>query len=346
MKKLILLILGIVTAVVGAEIALRILPVPGGVGAAEPDERWPTRRLIPGARTTMSFGWDLRHVTHGAINESGFPAPFPYRDGAKVGAVIGDSYVEGLSTTENGRLAPAIAATMGGKRDSVYNFGVSGTSLPHYLGMARIIGPRYRLDWATFIITDRDFEEGFAPQPGFYSWDKAPALIRYTPSTKHGLIEDLGRNSALYRYLRMNLKFSPQSLLSSGFPDIEGHKSGCPAVALSADDKALIDGWVAAMPTTLHLAPGRIVLTFDVDRTRYNNAAAPVSPCRSRDQLARQRLAETARAAGFRVVDTGPVFAAAFARDHRPFDHAPLDRHWTDYSNKLVAKAVAHALVQ
>lgn len=343
MKKLIFLAGGALAALVAAEALLQALPVPDGIALAPPSPQWQTRRLEPGARTTMSFGWDLRHATHGTINASGFTAPFPYRDGAQVGAVIGDSYVEGLSTTENERLAPSIARSLGQPATAIYNFGVSGASLPHYLGLARIVGQRYRLQWASLVIISHDFEEGFAPQAGMYHWSETPALIAYTPSKSYGLTEKIGRRSALYRYVRMNLKFSLQSLFSSGFAD-EGGASGCPRATLSAQDGRLIDDWLTALPGALRLSPDRIVLTFDSDRTAYQQVGRKPSPCKTRDGLALARLKDEAKARGFRVVDTAPVFAAAWARDHRPFDHAPLDRHWTGYGNKLVAQAISNAL--
>lgn len=343
MKKLIFLATGALGALAVGEALLQALPVPDGIALAPPSPQWQTRRLEPGAHTTMSFGWDLRHPTHGTVNPDGFTAPFPYRNGAQVGAVIGDSYVEGLSTAEGERIAPSLAARLHRPASDVYNFGVSGASLPHYLGVARILGQRYRLQWATIVVVSHDFEEGFAPQAGMYRWSDTPALIDYTPSKSYGLAEKIGRRSALYRYVRMNLKFSLSSLLSSGFADGESGR-GCPRVALSARDDRRIDDWLAALPGALRLASDRIVLTFDSDRTAYQQVGHAPSPCTTRDGLALDRLKRQAIAHGFRVVDTAPVFAAAWARDHRPFDHAPLDRHWTGYANKLVAQAVGNAL--
>lgn len=343
MKKLILIAVGMLTALLGAELLLRLLPVPGGIALASASDAWQTRRLVPGGHTTMSFGWDLSHVTHGTINESGFPASFPYHDGARVGAVIGDSYVEGLSTEEQGRLSSLLAKATQRPGNSVYNFGISGASLPHYLGMARIIGPRYQLDWAALIITAPDFEEGFLSQEGLYHWSETPDLISYKPLDAKDPLTQLVSSSALYRYARMNLKFSVQSLFASGFEN-EGGSHGCPKSALSAEDNRLLNDWAHALPTALNLAPSKIVLAFDTDRNRYHYFTSNSPACISRDELARNKLAETARALGYQVIDTAPIFAAAWKRDHRPFDHAPLDRHWTDYTNKLVAEAIGDAL--
>lgn len=345
MKRASLIAAGILAMLLLAEVVLQLLPVPSGIFLADPSDRWQTRRLVPGARTTMSFGWDLMHVTHGTVNSDGFTAPFDYRDGARVGAVIGDSYVEGLSTAPGERLAPGIARALGQPEASVYNFGISGASLPHYLGLARIIGARYRPEWAAVVVTEQDFEEGFTPAEGLNHWSGQPSLIAYSPLEPHGAVTRIVRNSAVYRYVRMNLKFSLQSLFSSGFGKPHGAgPTTCPPTQLSGADKVLLERWLAALSAALHLPPSKIVLVFDSNRKSYDTFSHAAPPCPTRDNLALRYLLDQSRQNGFASLDTAPLFAAAWQRDHQPFDHYPLDRHWTAYSNRLVARAVAAKL--
>ena len=217
MTRIIQLIGGILLALFAAEVVLRLLPLPAGVLAAEPSRDWPVRRLVPNTDTTMSFGWNLANVQHGHINNAGFSSPFDYKDGASVGVVIGDSYIEGMSNPADGRFQAFLARDLGLNETDVYNFGMSGTSLPHYLGMARLAGQRYRPRWAVFLIVGNDFVEGFTPDAGFYHWAPAPDVIRLTPARPHGRLTDNLRDLALFRYARLNLKFSPSIILDSGF---------------------------------------------------------------------------------------------------------------------------------
>ncbi|HEY0315234.1 MAG TPA: hypothetical protein VGC28_03100 [Sphingomonas sp.] len=217
MKNLALLLLGLVGAIVAAELVLRLLLlVPGGMFAADPDPAWPARRLVPDAAVTSSFGWDLANAHHSRINNLGYASPFDYHDGAKVGMVFGDSYVEGLSNGDDQRLQSFVARDLGIAPQGIYSFGTSGGALPHYLGVAALAARRYRPQWAVFVVTDHDFVEGFDTEPGFYRWAAAPRTIRLVPDVKRGRFAKMVRGLALSRYLRLNLKFSPATLFSSG----------------------------------------------------------------------------------------------------------------------------------
>lgn len=99
------------------------------------------------------------------------------------------------------------------------------------------------------------------------------------------------------------------------------------------------------MADALHLPAPRVALVFDSNRDRFNRPGTGAG-CPTRDLLARQWLAQDAARKGYAVVDAAPVFEKAWSRDHIPFDHWPLDRHWTSYTNKLVAESIADALRQ
>jgi hypothetical protein len=343
LKNLALLLFGFLVAIVSAELTLRWLPVPGGMFAADPDPTWPARRLVPNAAVTSSFGWDLANAHHSRINNLGYASPFEYRDGAKVGMLFGDSYVEGLSNDDGQRLQSFLAPDLGLAPQGIYSFGTSGGALPHYLGVAALAAKRYRPQWAVFLVTDRDFVEGFDAEPGFYRWAAAPETIGLVPEVKRGRLAKLVRGLALSRYLRLNLKFSGTTLFSSGLESAP--KPVCHRTTLSADDLRLLDGWLADARSALGLSPSRIVIVLDSDRTPlYRPGASPPRTCPDRDQLARDTLGTRARAQGFAVVDTAPLFASAWTADHVPLDRKPLDAHWSPYANKLVAAAIARAL--
>jgi len=104
-------LLGIVATLALAEGLLRLLPVQDGVFAGEADPRWPVQHWAPDRDYTWSSGWHFANRVEGRINGRGYVAPFEYTTGARVIAVLGDSYIESLmnpyGSTLQGRL-PAL----------------------------------------------------------------------------------------------------------------------------------------------------------------------------------------------------------------------------------------------
>ena len=337
------LLAGLIAAVLLAELVLRALPIPAGIAAADPVPGWPAHRLVPNSRFTSSSGWALENVQRGTINNAGYIAPFDYRDGAHVGVVIGDSFVEGYMNPYPTMLQARLAHDLGLPADQVYNFGSSGASLPHYLGVARLAGARYQPRWAVVLVTKGDVVEGFGSAPGFFRWDDGPDLIRIVPERRRGRMAKMARDLAVLRYARGNLKLSAATLFASGFASERATR--CVPARLEAADRRLLARWLAALPTALSLPPQRVVLVFDGEHPApVAAAAAPPPACPDRDDVARAWLRREADAAGIRTVATAPIFAAAVARDHRPIDRAPLDGHWNPHGHALVAHAVALAL--
>ena len=280
----------------------------------------------------------MSNVQTGRINNAGYIAPFDYRNGANVGVVIGDSFVEGYMNPYGAMLQARLADALGSPRDQVYNFGSSGASLPHYLGVARLVGRRYAPRWAVILITSGDFVEGFDPSSGFFGWSPGGGLIHLVREKRRGVFADLLRRSALVRYARGNLRFNPANLFASGFAVAP---KSCRRLTLSSQDEALVHAWRDTLPTALHLPAERIVLVFDSDRAAYRLGARPHRECPDRDDLALGWLKTHAGDAGLRTVDTRPLFAKTWAADHQPLDRAPLDGHWTPHGHAVVAQAVA-----
>ena len=337
-RRVFLLLLGAVSAFLLAEMVLRLSPIPAGIAAADPSLDWPAHRLIPHSSYTSSLGWMMNNVQTGRINNAGYIAPFDYRDGANVGVVIGDSFVEGYMNPYGAMLQARLADALGSPRDQVYNFGSSGASLPHYLGVARLVGRRYAPRWAAVLITSGDFVEGFSPSAGFFGWSPRGGLIHLVPEKRRGLLADLLRRSALVRYARGNLRFNLANLFASGFAVAV---KPCRRPTLSSQDESLVRAWRDDLPTALHLPAERIVLVFDSDRAVYRLGSRPHRECVDRDGLALGWLKAHAGDVGLRTVDTQPLFAAAWAADHQPLDRAPLDGHWNALGHAVVARAVA-----
>ena len=341
LKRLAAAIAAIITFLAFAELSLNLLPVQAGLGAADPVPGWPAHRLIPGTHYTFSAGWAMDNIQRGWINNAGYIAPFDYRDGAEVGVVIGDSFIEGYMNPYRDMLQSRLAVHLGLAPSSVYNFGTSGASLPHYLGVARLVGTRYRAKWAVILIGPDDFIEGFQYTPGYFGWGTPTNPARIIPVQKKGHLAKLIRESALVRYIRGNLKFSSTTLFASGFPPLTGT---CRPPALSRGDRALVSAWLDQLPSALRLEPQQIVLVSNTDLAPLHLGGKKPPACPTRDSQARALLMSEAVAAGLHVVDIAPLFAQSWAQNHHSLDRAPIDKHWNPHGHEIVAQAVAREL--
>src|ERR1051326_697213 len=136
-------LLGAAAAVLALLLALegllRFAPTAKGLHRVNPASAASSARLVPNQEYTFSMGWDLRHVVRGRTNSMGFISPHEYRRDARAIALIGDSFAEGEMLAYPESLAGRLDARYGGELRA-FNFGLSGASLPHYLGIAREMG--------------------------------------------------------------------------------------------------------------------------------------------------------------------------------------------------------------
>jgi hypothetical protein len=155
--------------------------------------------------------------------------------------------------------------------------------------------------------------------------------------------------SALYDYLRSNLKFSPGDVLRALG---NGHGGPSPAMAAAVtsvqptpaanDGRQILEWFLAELPRVSGVAPACTVLLVDSDRYAIYEGRATVAPKESPD--VRRRLLERGAQLGFKVVDLGPLFVAEYSRSRLKLDHWPVDRHWNRHGHAVAADAVMAAL--
>ena len=326
------------------ELALRLLPVPGGFYRAEPQTPLSSARQLPDREYTFSVGWDLRNVSHGRLNSMGFVSPHQYSASSPAIALFGDSFAEGLTLPYEDSPAGQIERQNSG-RLPVFNFGFSGTGLPHYLGMAQEVGGRFEFRAAVVLVTPSDYRDGFSLLNGTYVWaDRGDDLITLFPETMHSALVRTMRQSALIRYVRSNLRFNLQGLLAHPMAN------SCQNEQLSESDLRRLERYAVELPKALKLPADRIVIVFDTNRDalyRRVDRPAPTaseSSCESADTKALERLKSIARERGLKVIDAGPLFEGHYREHHQQLDASPIDRHWNRLGASLIAQAVASAL--
>lgn len=337
--------IGVLATLLLLELLIRVTPVIEGTYAADPRTGWPVHTMIPNTTYTYSTAWNLQNVHRGRINNYGYASPHDYAKGKADIAVFGDSYVEAMMNDYDDTLPGLLGSLL--KRD-VASFGMSGAEMPDYLGTAALVGKEFSPRWGVFVITAGDFTRGFSAAPGYFEWDatRSPP-IRLVPEIHRSEFSKFSRTLGLIRYLRGNLSFRADEVvkLRRGADHVAGIIH-CRDEVLSKQDEALLEHFVRELPPALGLPAGKVVLVFDADRKRIYAGSAPgaATVCQTRALLANQRLAELARGAGMRVVDTQPLFQRHFEAGRGPLDRSPLDAHWNPAAHRLVAEAVAKVI--
>jgi hypothetical protein len=341
------LAVGVVLGALTLELLLRCLPVSMGMHRTLQYERWPLNNTQPHLRFTYSIGWSMQNARSGATNNYGQVAPFDFRVGRRPVIVIGDSYVEAMMNNYADTLHGQLAARIG-VADSVYGLGVSGLSASDYVALSRQARDEFAPAAAVFVITDGDLVESLMPRLGsYYLVPDAGALqLRYEPMKGDTLptkIRQVTGDFALHRYFQANLQFSVDPLLArlrpsalvSALPSASA-ASASPSRGPDAAAQAKVADWfLEALPSSLGMPPACIVLLLDSDRYAiYRPESA--SP-RKDSAVARQHLADRARALGFNVSDLDPIFRRRHAQDRAKFDHWPVDRHWNRLGHAIAA---------
>lgn len=331
---------------IAAEGLLRLLPTGTTLHRENPQGPTSSTRLVRNHQYTFSMGWDLRYVVHGRTNAMGFISPHEYRSDVQSIALLGDSFAEGEMLSYEDSLAGHLDALTRGRLQT-YNFGLSGAALPHYLGMAREMGARFRFKAAVVIVGPGDYVEGFDWLEGQYRWGKTDEDdVVLVPAEERSRLKQAVRSSALLRYLRGNLKFAAGRLFA------HPGQAKCQPVSLHDVDRLRLSHFVDALPRALGLEPRRIVMLFNgntrevyerVDRAGQGDAPTPA--CKSLDSLALAELRTLARSRGIQVAEVVPLLESHYREHRRPLDFRPLDPHWNGLATSVIAAEVARRLV-
>jgi hypothetical protein len=336
---------GALIVLVAAELLLRGLPIARGVHPQDPASAAASTRMVPNRAYTWSIGWDLRNVVQGKTNSMGFLSPREYTADRHAIALFGDSFAEAQMLDYQESLAGRIEAHFRGAVD-VFNFGLSGASLPHYLGMARELGPSLRFQAAIVVVTPSDYTEGFGTQSGYYKWarDSATDLVTLVPAASPDRTRQVLRELALVRYVRANLKFSPSRLL-----EVSRQAAPCVPGQLTPADRERVARYVDELPRALGLKPDKLVLVFHThiggiyDRVERRHPARS-GDCPQLDELALAELRRLAALRGMKLLDATAILENHYRTYRRPLGFEPVDSHWNAMSTALIAREIASLL--
>ena len=346
MRVLIGLGLGVIGATLLLELTLWVLPVQNGIFAADPDASWPVHHIVENSEYTYSAAWNFQGIARGRTNNFGYVAPFDYERGQRAVVVLGDSYVESVMNPYDETLQGVLGRALGADVAAL-NFGVSGSALPDYTGIAQFVRRSFDPVWVVILVTEGDYVEGFSPHPGHFIWSDQPTGDSHlVANVERSTLAKTLRRLALVRYARGNLKLTSSGLFHSR-PST--HVAACTAEALSADDGDRIRSYVRALPRDYGISAQHIVIVLDSGSKRrllYDSRGGRAPECPSRDSEALAMLAADARRTGINVVDTVPIFEQYYRSTGLRVDHSPEDWHWNGVAHQLAAEGVLRAMCE
>ncbi|MCP5366910.1 MAG: hypothetical protein H6907_02900 [Hyphomicrobiales bacterium] len=330
-----------------AEVVLRFLPVREVVltRPVAADARPFDISAPPNSTVAYSQSFGLKNARRRRTNNMGFFADFDFEPGAPVDLAIGDSYVEALQV-EFAETFHQIWSRQSGR--PVYPLGVSGAPLSQYEAYLDQACREFKVRRAVITIVANDFNESFhalRARDGFFHYRVVDGLgtegghlqatLQPTPFETTPL-RALANSSSLVRYLFFNLEAGNlvRHLTRPGRgevtrrvePDQRAFTIGRQAIDLFL---SRIGGYC--------LGPRELLLVIDGDRRRLYGGR----PNRYLGAM-REHFLARAGAAGFRVLDLEPVFAADYAAHGQMFND-PHEWHWNTHGHAVIAAAIAKA---
>jgi hypothetical protein len=356
-----LLVAGSLAGLLMLELALRLLPINGGLMAAKVDAEHPAFHFMPNQDLVWSAQWNFSLVNHIHINNAGYVNDQTYVDDdpRPLFAVVGDSIIEADMVPYPETLQAQLAGALG-TQERVYSFAGDGAALSQYLAWAKEAKYRWHAGALAIVVVGNDFDESLATYkitPGFHLYvrDSAAKLalqrFDYTPNPWRELV----RYSALARYLVFNLQVqvsvpkwlaahrahaepAPPVPPSSGAPPT----AALPAAATAAiedmqgaDAKEVIAAFLRDLTAVAGWRPQEVL--FVVDGIRYPERSAEAQS--SYFVRMRDYFLKAASSAGFEAIDMDRVFFAEHRRTGAHFEF-PTDAHWNGLAHGLAADAV------
>ncbi len=359
-KKITLLItsvvLGIILSTAFLEVIFRILPTSDSLMALPVNSKNPVLRFKQNRDIIVSRGYNFSTITNKHVNNDGFLNDQDYNqtDDSLLLAIIGDSYVEAVQVENRDAMHGILSKETAGK-GRVYSFGASGAPLSTYLAYGKYATKKFRAQALAFIIIGNDFDESlmkYKKSPGnhyFSSATNQADLVRidYKPSR----LKRLSRQSALMRYVALNLKLNFQSLrkiFNSNASD--SNKSFIGNTLADVDEEriseseALVNIFLKELPLRTDLENDKILFVIDGMRPHLYNTTTLIDAQGSYFDHMRNYFIKAARSKGYEVIDMQPIFIKDHESKGLRFEF-PSDAHWNETGHFLAAKAIKASTV-
>jgi hypothetical protein len=344
MQFLYRLLLGIMGALIAAEILLRFLPVSTstktGYYVTPSILTYPAHHKV-----IMASGWNLSNAHHHESNNYGFLTHRDFLPDINAIALIGDSYVEANMLIEEERLNTQLENKLGNR--PVYAFGGPGSSLLDYSDRARFAQENFGIRDFVFIIELGDVRQTLCGSGNIHGSCIDPVTFSVQSETQtqnSGLAKKILRESALAQYLFSQLRLKPEELFKKLFDNTFSKKTGttlAPTHQLNPPEDVsavAVDHVISAFLSSLPKPKGgRLILVLDSYRDYLHDTDTDPTPVRD-------RFIQLVRQAGIEIIDTKPIFYDFWQTTGLNLSVSPTDGHWNRLAHGLVADAIATKL--
>ncbi len=342
---------GIVITVIALELIFRFLPVSDSLKVLPVNSKNPVMKFEENRNITWSKGWNFSIIVQKHINNYGFLNDQDYQpdDNTPLLAIIGDSYVEACQVKNRDSMHGILSKEIS-ERGRVYSFGASGSPLATYLAYANYARTKFDAEAVVFIIVGNDFDESltkYKTDPGFHyfsSLSKKLELIRidFHPT----LIKRLARQSALIRYIALNLKFNWQYIenifnwnAAPAEKEYVGNTRSDTNEERVLDSKKAIDRFFEELPLQTGLGSDKILFVLDGIRPHLYNQTLLKRADNTYFYLMREYLKKAALKNKYELIDMQPIFIEMHQSEGIRFEF-PSDGHWNAVAHRLVAAQI------
>ena len=209
--KLLSIFFSLIVVLIVMEVIFRILPTTDSHKIMPVNNKMPILHLEPNRQVNLNKGPFFQNQVKKNINSSGYFSDFEFDKSSNNILVVGDSFVEAAHVKNSETFHHILNQKM--QPMNVYAIGVTGSHLAQYIAFAEWGAKNFKPKAIIFSIIENDYFESFykyKPNGGFYYFDyndSSGKILRkdYKPSK----IKIFLRNSALCRYLFLNLKIQP-----------------------------------------------------------------------------------------------------------------------------------------
>jgi hypothetical protein len=265
--------------------------------------------------------------------------------------IYGDSFVESQMHEFDDTFQGLLAAKLGPNAPQVATLNASGAGLVDQLNAVRAVSKAIDKPIHVVLFSLNDYSEsmvyGEAPAPSrnVFRVDSAGALhAEYHLRPHDEGLRDFAKQSALMRYVFLNLQFRLDKLKDDGLVDRSATSRPWPV----GEPEPLYPRAVAAYIDSLVVAADGhpLLLVQDCDRDELTSRLVLNQPVGSpnREALLAKTFATVARAQNVPVLDLCPVFGEWMQQHRRTVDMRPVDKHWNQEAHRLVAHALENRL--
>lgn len=324
------------------EISLRILPTTQIFSVQETTAQNPVIRYEKNKQLTSSLGWNFYQISEKKTNNYGFVSSIDYvKKGKPDLVVIGDSYVEAMQVDNNKAVSEMINAL--NENINTYAIGVSGVPLSQYIKFIEFAEMEFDPKEYLIVIVGNDFDQSlcsYRRKEGTFCFDENFEL-QLIPFLGYSTLRKIGRSSALFRYIVLNVGFNWRQIISKiGISDngleasakFAGNTERFKVEEIVELSYQVIDNFVSRVAS---ISDGKKVSIL-VDADRYDIYRGVKTE--SYFNTMRKYLMEQALQKGLSVIDMEPVFRKHFIDFGKRFEF-PTDGHWNELGHELAANA-------